>query len=182
MTRGYHQHCPIAVALDELGDRWVLLILRELMLGPQRFTDLRHALPGIAPNLLSERLRTLEDAGLVARTVLEPPAARTVYVVTARGRNAGPVLDALARYGAGRLGPADDRPWLTAQRAARWFITAFHTPEPSEQPFRARVRVDGSPLDIVVVGRDVSVTSSSDERGGPRGGPGGRRSRRRPPR
>ena len=54
MTRGYQQHCPIAVALDELGDRWVLLILRELMLGPQRFTDLRHALPGIAPNLLSD--------------------------------------------------------------------------------------------------------------------------------
>ena len=68
--RSYEQHCPIALALDTLGDRWVLLILRELTIGPRRFTDLRGALPGIAPNLLSDRLRVLHD-GLIEQQVLE---------------------------------------------------------------------------------------------------------------
>ena len=103
--RSYAQDCPIAQALDTLGDRWVLLILRELRIGPRRFTDVRTALPGIAPNLLSDRLRVLLDEGLIEQRVLEPPAARTVYVLTARGLQAAPVLDALARFGAAQLDP-----------------------------------------------------------------------------
>ena len=154
MTRGYQQHCPIAVALDELGDRWVLLILRELMLGPQRFTDLRHALPGIAPNLLSERLRTLEDAGLVARTVLEPPAARTVYIVThAVGT---PARCSTPSHSTGRSARSRRRPTVAHGPTSR---TMVHHRLPHARAERAALpgpgTFDGSPLDIVVVGRDV---------------------------
>ncbi len=93
------QYCPIARALDVLGDRWTLLILRELVRGDQRFTDLRTHLPGIAPTLLTQRLRTMNEHGLLESRELPPPAARSVYTVTARGREAVPVLRALARYG-----------------------------------------------------------------------------------
>jgi DNA-binding HxlR family transcriptional regulator len=98
-NRSYEQYCPIAGALDVLGERWTLLILRELLLGPQRFTDLRRRLPGLAPNLLADRLRSLEDEGLVRQEELPPPAARTVYVATDEARAVAPVLRALARFG-----------------------------------------------------------------------------------
>src|SRR5262245_47866006 len=108
-NRSYDQYCSVAVALDVLGDRWTLLILRELLFGPQRFTDLRVALPGIAPNLLAERLRALEEEGLVAQEELPPPAARTVYVATEEGRRTAPVLQALSRFGLGRLAAPGSR-------------------------------------------------------------------------
>src|SRR6478752_1120430 len=97
--RTYAQYCPIAVGLDLLGDRWVLLICRELSIGDRRFTDLRRALTGIAPNLLSERLRALTGAGLVTCAELPPPAARSVYRLTDAGRAIVPVLRSLARFG-----------------------------------------------------------------------------------
>src|SRR6185312_2870651 len=75
----YNQNCPVAKALDVLGERWILLILRELIGGPRRYIDLRAELSGIASNLLADRLRGLEQAGLVERTELPPPIARTVY-------------------------------------------------------------------------------------------------------
>jgi DNA-binding HxlR family transcriptional regulator len=98
-TKSYRQYCGIATALDRVGDRWTLLILRELWLGDRRFTDLRRALPGIAPNLLSERLRNLEGEGLVEQRELPAPAARTVYVLTGEGLRIVPVLRALSRFG-----------------------------------------------------------------------------------
>src|SRR3954470_21436374 len=93
--RTYGQYCPIAAGLDLLGDRWVLLICRELSIGDRRFTDLRTALTGIAPNLLSERLRALSAAGLVTCAELPPPAARSVYRLTEAGRGVLPVLRSL---------------------------------------------------------------------------------------
>jgi DNA-binding HxlR family transcriptional regulator len=98
-NKSYQQYCGIAAALDRVGDRWTLLILRELSFGTQRFTDLRAALPGIASNLLTERLRDLEDSGLVEQRELPAPAARTVYALTAEGRRIVPVLRALAQFG-----------------------------------------------------------------------------------
>ena len=103
--RSYDQYCPIAAALDVLGDRWTLLIMRELTMGERRFTDLRAALPGIAPNLLADRLRQLQADELVEQRELPPPAARTVYAATAAGREVVPVLRSLARFGADRLDP-----------------------------------------------------------------------------
>src|SRR6476646_5571832 len=109
VNHGYRQYCPIARALDVLGDRWTLLILRELTnAGDRRFTDLRRGLPGIAPGLLSDRLKTLVEHGLVTTRELPPPAARTVYAITPRGREAVPVLRALARFGLPLLDPPDE--------------------------------------------------------------------------
>ncbi len=104
----YPTYCPIARALDVLGDRWTLLILRELANGDHRYTDLRTNLPGIPPNLLSQRLKDLVDEGLVTTRKLPPPAARTVYTATDYGRTTIPVLRALARFGFQRIEPADE--------------------------------------------------------------------------
>lgn len=98
--RTYNQNCPVAKGLDVLGERWTLLILRELIGGPRRYSDLRAELPGIATNLLAERLRSLEEAALVARTELPAPIARTVYALTELGwRKIPPVLKAIAIFG-----------------------------------------------------------------------------------
>jgi DNA-binding HxlR family transcriptional regulator len=101
--RTYGQYCPIAAGLDLLGDRWTLLILRELSMGDQRFTDLRTELRGIAPNLLTERLRSLQAIGLVTTAELPPPAARSVYRLTEEGRRVEPVLRSVARFGVSYL-------------------------------------------------------------------------------
>ena len=99
-------YCPIARALDVLGERWTLLILRELAAGDQRFTDLKRLVVGIPPNVLSNRLKALVDEGVVETRESPPPAARTVYGLTGRGREAMPVLRALARWGIGALDEA----------------------------------------------------------------------------
>jgi DNA-binding HxlR family transcriptional regulator len=91
-----------------LGERWTLLIVRNLLPGPQRYTDLARQLPGMATNLLGTRLRDLEAHGIVRRTELPPPAARTVYELTARGRELEPVIYALGRWGAPLLAEADE--------------------------------------------------------------------------
>lgn len=98
-ARRYGQFCPIARAMDLLGERWTLLITRELLVGPQRYSDLVAHLPGMWSNLLAARLRGLEAAGLVRRRWLAPPAARLVYELTEQGRALEPVLYELARFG-----------------------------------------------------------------------------------
>src|SRR2546422_7411724 len=98
--RTYNQNCPVAKGLDVLGERWTLLILRELLGGPRRYSDVRVELPGIASNLLAERLRALEEAALVARTELPAPVARTVYALSELGwQKIPPVLKAIATFG-----------------------------------------------------------------------------------
>ncbi len=98
--RTYGQDCPIANGLDVLGERWTLLVLRELVGGPRRYSDLRAQLPGIATNLLAQRLDELVQAGVVERTDLPPPIARTVYSLSDDGwRLVLPILGAVARFG-----------------------------------------------------------------------------------
>lgn len=115
-SKSYEQYCTIASALDLVGDRWTLLVLRELSFGEQRFTDLKAALPGIATNLLTERLRKLEGAGLVEQHELAPPAARTVYRLTRDGVRIRPVLRAIAQFGLPYL--PDPKPGRVRPRAA----------------------------------------------------------------
>jgi DNA-binding HxlR family transcriptional regulator len=108
LARNYNQNCPIARGLDVLGERWTLLILRELIGGARRYGDLRTQLPGIATNLLADRLRELEEAGLVDRTELPPPIARTVYTLSEAGwRKVPPVIQAIATFGLEFLEPTD---------------------------------------------------------------------------
>ncbi|MFG2005336.1 winged helix-turn-helix transcriptional regulator [Spirillospora sp. NPDC048911] len=99
--RSYNQYCSMARALDLVGDRWTLLVVRELLTqGPCRFSDLRRGLPGIASNLLAERLRQMESAGLTARRDQPPPVAATLISLTDRGRDLGGVVRELTRWGA----------------------------------------------------------------------------------
>ena len=108
VARTYQQNCPIAKGLDVLGERWTLLILRELIGGPRRYGDLRAQLPGIATNLLADRLRELEEAGLVDREELPPPVARTVYTLSETGwRKVLPVVKAIASFGLDMVVPDD---------------------------------------------------------------------------
>jgi DNA-binding HxlR family transcriptional regulator len=98
-TRTYREYCAIARSLDLLGQRWTLLIVRDLFLGPQRYTDLQAGLPGIASDILTARLRTLEQEGLVRRRELPPPTPATVYELTEAGRGLGPLIRALGEVG-----------------------------------------------------------------------------------
>jgi len=105
--RSYRDACGIARALDVVGDRWALLVIRDLLLGPKRFTDLRAGLPGVSPDVLSQRLRELDDAGLLTRRRLAPPAASQVYALTERGQALEPVLLELGRWGTAAPFPDD---------------------------------------------------------------------------
>jgi DNA-binding HxlR family transcriptional regulator/putative sterol carrier protein len=100
----YQQYCALARALDLVGDRWTLLIVRELRPGPRRFTDLIDGLPGISRKLLTERLRDLEGDGIIARRELPPPAARQVYELTDDGLDLAVAMVPLVAWGARRLG------------------------------------------------------------------------------
>ena len=125
----YGQYCPVAHALDQIGDRWALLIVRELMLGQRRFTDLSEALPGIGSNILTSRLRGLETAGIVRKTKLPPPWGVSVYELTELGRQLDDVMRSLAQWGAKTLGaPAAEDCWSMYAVHAR---------------FRPEVAVDG---------------------------------------
>ena len=138
------QYCPIARGLDLLGDRWTLLIVRELSAGPQRFSDLQRHLPGIAATVLSDRLRSMAQDGLVETVPSEPPGRRSRYALGPLGCRALPVLSSLLRFGMPLLEPpADDsvvRPSLTIRGA----IAAYHDPAAAAGvDERYEIRVDG---------------------------------------
>lgn len=97
--RTYGDRCGVARALDVVGERWALLVVRELVLGPKRFTDLRAGLPRVSADVLAQRLRELEDGGVVQRRTLEPPLGARVYELTARGRELEPIVLGLGRWG-----------------------------------------------------------------------------------
>jgi DNA-binding HxlR family transcriptional regulator len=105
MSRKFDQYCPMAHALSLVGERWSLLIVRELLQGPKRYTDLSNGLPGIGTNILAARLRDLEQCGVVHKRKLPPPAASTVYELTQYGAELREAMYALARWGARTLGP-----------------------------------------------------------------------------
>ena len=97
--RTYGDRCGVARALDIVGERWALLVVRELLLGPKRFTDLRAGLPHVGPDILAQRLRELEASGVVRRGTLPPPAGSRIYELTERGQQLEPVVLALGRFG-----------------------------------------------------------------------------------
>src|SRR3712207_5891120 len=105
--RSYNQYCAVARSLDIVGERWTLLVVRELLTGPKRFKDLLEGLPGIGTNLLTARLKDLEGYGVVHRVTLPPPAASKVYELTELGRLLEPVIAALGRWGLEFLGAPD---------------------------------------------------------------------------
>jgi DNA-binding HxlR family transcriptional regulator len=105
MRKTYEQYCPVAHALDLIGERWAMLVVRELLHGPKRYTDLAEHLPGIGTNVLASRLRDLEECGIIVKRTLPPPAASRVYELTDYGRELKPAMRELALWGARSLGP-----------------------------------------------------------------------------
>jgi DNA-binding HxlR family transcriptional regulator len=120
MSKRYAQYCPVAHALELVGERWALLVVRELLAGPKRYTDLADGLPGIGTNILAGRLRDLEEAGVIQKRRLPPPAATNVYELTPYGEELREPLYALGRWGARSLGPP--RPDDTL--APGWLVNA----------------------------------------------------------
>jgi DNA-binding HxlR family transcriptional regulator len=121
VSRAYNQFCPVARVLDVVGERWSLLIVRELLLGPRRFTDLAQGLPGIGTSVLTTRLKKLEQDGLVARRTLPAPAASVVYDLTADALGLATILAAMADWGMTRLGRAGD----DDQIQGRWLVLSL---------------------------------------------------------
>jgi DNA-binding HxlR family transcriptional regulator len=103
MPRRYGQACPVAKSLEVVGERWTLLIVRDLLRGPARFADLQASLDGMAPNLLSERLRVMEEHGLIERRLYSERPPRAEYHLTDKGRELGVVVGALAQWGTRHL-------------------------------------------------------------------------------
>jgi DNA-binding HxlR family transcriptional regulator len=137
-SRSYGDVCAVARALDAVGERWALLIVRELLFGAQRFSDLSRALPGASSNMLTDRLRELEARGVVCRQTLPPPAGSRVYELTTRGRDLEPVLEALGVWG--RAEPPAAQGSLSATSVL--FLlrhSARAHPDPPTQTFRLRL-------------------------------------------
>ena len=154
--RSYGQYCSVAKALDVIGDRWTLLVIRELLLqGPCRYTDLKNGLPGIATNLLSDRLRELEAAGLVLREEAAPPVATTLFRLTEAGAGLEPALEALGAWGIRYMTqPADcdefRSHWLTFP------VSLFlHDREPDGLALSIELHPGGRPAVIEVSGGEV---------------------------
>ena len=156
--RSYQQYCAVAKALDVVGDRWVLLIVRELMTsGPSRYTDLLKGLPGIATNLLAERLKEMEASGIIRREEAPPPIATTLFHLTERGKALHPVLEELGRWGAPLMGV----PQPSNVFRSHWLVFPFDAyladKTPKEPPITIEVRTGDEPMVIETVdGRVVS--------------------------
>ena len=171
MVKRYEQYCPMAHALDLVGDRWALLVIRELMHGPKRYTDLVDCLPGIGTNILAGRLRDLEGHGVVTRRTLPPPAASKVYELTEYGRELKPAMRELALWGARSLGPPIDKDELFAGWLANAMdIVMAPLAPPGRFEFRAgpevAALVDGEVVagpiddaDVIVEGDPVGIYS-----------------------
>ncbi len=157
------QYCPIARGLDLLGDRWTLLIVRELSAGPQRFSDLQRHLPGIAATVLSDRLRTMTDDGLVETVPSDPPSRRNRYGLGPLGRRALPVLSSLLRFGMPLLEPPADDSVVRPSLTIRGTIAAYHDPAAaSGVDERYEVRVDGEAFTLDARGRVVDGGTEPD--------------------
>jgi DNA-binding HxlR family transcriptional regulator len=145
MAKKYDQYCPLAHALELIGERWTLLLVRELLHGPQRYTDLADRLPGIGTNILASRLRDLEAAGVVAKRTLPPPAASKVYELTEYGAELKPVMRELGRWGARSLGPPNPDELFPG-----WLVNAVdNVLSPVAPPGRIEFRVGDEVVSLV---------------------------------
>jgi len=147
--RSYGQYCSVARALDAIGDRWSLLIVRELLLrGPCRYTDLLGGVPGIATNLLADRLRELEKAGILGREQAPPPVATALFALTPRGEQLAPVMRELGRWGA----PLMAEPGGDAAFRSRWLklpVELFLSDQtPDRPPVQIELRTGDEPMTI----------------------------------
>jgi DNA-binding HxlR family transcriptional regulator/putative sterol carrier protein len=162
--RSYQQFCPAARALDVVGERWTLLVVRELLTGPKRYTDLQDGLPGIGPNVLAQRLRSLESAALVQKRRLPPPAASTVYELTELGSGLDSVMTSLFQWGL-QLAGAPTRG--DAVRASYWLPAIQQAVRPGALPKDVddtyEFRVGDERIVVTASGGEVEVTPGEAE-------------------
>ena len=158
--RTYGDSCGIARALDVVGERWALLVARELLVGPKRFSDLRAGLPRIAPDVLAQRIRDLEQAGVVRRRTLPPPAASRVYELTEWGRDLAPVLIALGRWGSRTPLPSAP-PALSVAAAVVALETTFDSAAADGVAETYELRLDGEVFSLRVADGRLEVTSGA---------------------
>ncbi len=154
--RTYGDACGMARALDRVGERWALMVVRELLLGPKRFTDLRTGLPGVSADVLAQRLRELEESGIVERRRLPPPAATQVYDLTGWGRELGPVLRELGRWGARAQAPPPDA-GMSIDAHALSLSTLFRSDLADDLSLRVALRLGDARYAVTVDGGTVAV-------------------------
>jgi DNA-binding HxlR family transcriptional regulator/putative sterol carrier protein len=150
--RTYADACGIARALDLVGERWALMIVRELLLGPKRFTDIRAGLPHLSADVLAQRLRELEEAGLVSHHRLPPPAASQVYELTSRGRALEPVLTELGRWGGAFAPPPPDGCGMSLDAHILSMRTLFDPELAGDLDARFELRLGGCTFHAEVAG------------------------------
>lgn len=156
--RTYDQYCPAARALDVVGDRWTLLIVRELLnRGACRYTDLKDGLPGIATNLLADRLRELEERGIITREDAPPPIATTLFRLTPRGAALKPVLTALGEWGMPLLEEASERAAFRSHWLAVPLEYRLRDHAPERPAVTIEVRTGDQPVVIETVDGAVRV-------------------------
>jgi len=158
--RRYRQFCPLAKALDVLGERWTLLIVRELMTGPKRYTDLRDELPGLATDLLAARLRELHHGGIVERRDVPPPTPAVVYELTPRGHALDAVITELALWGRPLLQESIDD-YLPQSALLLGIKTLFHSDAAADLDETYHLEVDGRPVAVQVHDGTVDVAPDS---------------------
>jgi DNA-binding HxlR family transcriptional regulator/putative sterol carrier protein len=146
----YDQYCAVARALDVVGERWTLLIVRDLLMGPKRYTDLRDGLPGIASDILTARLRTLEEAGFVRRRDLPRPAPATVYELTESANRLKPVILALGQVAVTTLGAPEPGEDVRAERLVVGLRVSFRRGEFADLCETYELVIDGEPFTVEV--------------------------------
>ena len=131
-NRSYNQYCGLAYALDVVGERWTLLIVRELVAGPRRFKDLMEGLPDISTNVLADRLRSLEQQGILRRRVLPPPAGSTVYELTDVGQGLETALLELGKWGSRFVPPSAEGVTVLGLNSYALTLKTFFRPEQAQ--------------------------------------------------
>ncbi|MBA2535095.1 MAG: transcriptional regulator [Rubrobacter sp.] len=158
--RSYGQHCTVARALDVVGERWTLLVVRELSTGPKRYKDLLEGLPGIGTNLLANRLKGLVGEGIVRRGTLPPPAGSSVYELTSLGRSLEPVIVALSRWGAGLMDTPREEDDLRAGWATVAVRSALAQGTSDGHPGTYELRIGGEAFHLRVGGGQVECVEA----------------------
>jgi DNA-binding HxlR family transcriptional regulator len=155
--RSYADACGIARALDTVGERWALMVVRELLLGPKRFTDLRTSLPTIGPDVLTQRLKDLDAAGIVHRHKLPPPAASTVYELTPAGEALRPTLDALGLWGAVFAPPPTEDMCMSLDSHLLSMRTLFDPARAEGFDARVALHLDGQDFHAVITDGAIAL-------------------------
>lgn len=161
--RSYEDGCATAHALDLIGERWALLVVRELILGPKRFTGLRTGLPSISPNVLTQRLEELEEAGIVRRRKLPPPAAAWVYELTEWGADLERVIMALGRWGARSPQLLQGHP-LSVDALVLSFRTMFDSAAAGDLDTRIELRIGEDRFHAEIANGDMQLRRGPSDR------------------